>query len=157
VIEETALVVSVQGDLAEVRAQRQAACGGCSARGGCGSHIFSSLFGKRSPLLTVYNGIQAAPGERVVIGVRENQFLRAAFALYALPLLALLGGAISGEAVAARLLAGMAELGALAGGLLGLIAGLGWVRRFSRTASQTACQAVILRRSSAVGVSVSVS
>ena len=146
-IEENALVVLVDGDLAEVETQRNTACGDCSAKSGCGSAVFSSLFGKRRTRIRVLNRIQAQPGEHVVIGLHEAAFLRAAFALYTTPLLAMIGGALVGEWVVQSSAPGSLELGSLIGGLLGLLAGFGWLRRFARRSqSDTNYRAVVLRK-----------
>ena len=154
-IEQTALVVAVDGELAEVETQRLSACGDCSAKSGCGSAMFAGLFGKRRSRLRVSNRIQARPGERVVIGLRERPFLRAAFALYATPLLAMIGGALAGEWLAQRSASAAVELGALVGGLLGLIAGLGWLRRFARRSQDHVdYRPVVLRRAGNDGVFV---
>lgn len=153
-IEQTVLVVAVDGELAEVESQRLSSCGDCSAQSGCGSALLAGLFGKRRSRLRVLNRVQARPGERVVIGLREGPFLRAAFALYATPLLAMIGGALAGEWLA-RLSASSMELGALIGGLSGLAAGLGWLRRFARgSRNEAEYRPVILRRDGSDGVFV---
>jgi sigma-E factor negative regulatory protein RseC len=147
-IEQEATVVAVSGEFAEVEAQRRSACGDCSAKAGCGSALLAGLFGKRPSRLRVLNRIQAQPGDQVVIGMREGAFLRAAVAMYTLPLVAMIAGSIGAQWLAARSGATTTELASLLGGLLGLIAGLGWVRRFARrSARDEAYQAVVLRRS----------
>jgi sigma-E factor negative regulatory protein RseC len=147
VIEETGLVVAVDGELAEVETQRTSACGGCAAKGGCGTSVLAQVFGARPSRVRVHNRIKALPGERVVVGLPEGAFLRAAFALYAVPLLGLFGGALGGEWLAQRAAAATTEPGAVLGGLLGLMAGLLWLRRFSRRAdADSPYRAVILRR-----------
>ncbi len=154
-IEQTALVLAVDGELAEVEAQRLSACGDCTAKSGCGSALFAGLFGKRRSRLRVLNRIQARPGERVVIGLRERPFLRAAFALYATPLLAMIGGALVGEWLAQRSASAAVDIGVLVGGLLGLIAGLRWLRRFARRSrNDMDYRPVVLRRASNDGVFV---
>lgn len=154
-IEQTALVVAVEGELAEVEIQRLSACGDCSARSGCGSALLAGLFGKRRSRLRVLNRIQARPGERVVIGLRERPFLRAAFALYATPLLAMIGGALTGEWLVQRSASAAVELGALIGGLSGLIAGFVWLRRFARKSQHHGdYRPVVLRRAGGDGVLV---
>jgi sigma-E factor negative regulatory protein RseC len=148
-IEETVQVVAIHGELAEVQTQRRAACGSCEAKAGCGSSLLASVFGNRRTRITVLNPIQARPGDRVVIGLQEGSFLRAAFALYAVPLLAMLGGAVFGEWLALRSAAENTELAGLWSGLLGLILGLGWVWRFSRRTGRDArYRAVVLRKAS---------
>jgi sigma-E factor negative regulatory protein RseC len=154
-IEERARVVAVEGHLAEVETQRTTACGACSAKGGCGSALLASLFGSRPSRIRVLNRIQAQAGERVIIGLQEAAFLKAAFALYAAPLLAMIAGAVAGEWLAAGSLSGGAELPSLAGGLLGLAAGLVWARRFSaRSGGDASYQAVVLRRDTGADLAV---
>ena len=146
-IEESARVVSVDGDLAEVETQRRNACGSCDAKTGCGSSLLASVYGRRRSFIKVLNPIQARPGDQVVIGLDEGPFLRAAFALYAVPLLAMIGGALFGEWLALRSAAEDTELASLLGGLLGLTLGLGWLRIFARrTDRDTRYRAVVLRK-----------
>jgi len=145
-IEQDALVVTVEGELAEVETQRQSACGDCSARSGCGTSLLAEVFGKRRSRLWVSNPIQARVGERVVIGLQERPFLRAAINLYATPLLAMMGGALIGEWLAERSSSSV-ELGALVGGLSGLLAGFMWLRRFARSSrNDREYRPVVLRR-----------
>jgi len=154
-IEEQAVVVVVDGDQAEVETQRRSACGDCSAKSGCGSAIFSSVFGKRRSRIRVLNRIHAQPGEQVVIGLSEAPFLRAAFALYAVPLLGMIGGALVGEWLAQRSASGSLELGSLVGGLSGLLLAFGWLRRFARRSqNDTAYRAVVLRKAGPRGLYV---
>jgi len=145
-IEQNAMVVAVQGELAEVETRRLSACGGCAAKSGCGTSLLAGVFGSRPSRIKVSNPIQAQPGDQVVIGLPEAPFLRAAFALYAVPLLAMIGGGLLGEWLA--LSSGSApELGALVGGLSGLTAGLAWLRRFSyRSQRDAEYRPVVLRR-----------
>ncbi len=152
-IEEQAVIVSVDGDFAEVRVQRQTACGGCGAKTGCGNALFSSLFGNKRSVPRVLNRIQARPGDRVVIGLREAPFLRTAFTLYVIPLVAMIGGAISGEWLALRTASESTEPASLICGLLGLVGGLGWVRLFAhRSSRDPAYQASVLRRARGIPV-----
>ncbi len=152
-IEQEALIVSVHDEFAEVQVQRQTACGNCSAKAGCGNSLFSSLFGNKRSVLRALNRIEARPGERVVIGLREAPFLRAAFALYAIPLMGLIGGAVAGEWLALRAASVSTEPASLIGGLLGLVGGLGWVRMFARRRSRDpAYQARVLRRAGGIQV-----
>jgi positive regulator of sigma E activity len=67
-------------------------------------------------MLSLPNTIHAQPGDRVVLGIRENDLVTGSIRLYLLPLAGLLLGAMGGH-----LLAGT-ELFAIAGGLLGMFA-----------------------------------
>jgi sigma-E factor negative regulatory protein RseC len=147
VIEETALVVSVSEDLAEVETQRRHACGSCDVKAGCGTSLLANVFGNRRTRIQVLNRIQARPGDQVIIGLDEGPFLRAAFALYAVPLLAMIGGALLGEWLALRSATANTEPASLLGGLLGFLLGLGWLRLFARRSRRDVrYRAVVLRK-----------
>lgn len=88
-----------------------------------------------------------APGDQVLIGLGEEVVLRAAAAVYLVPLLlALAGGAAAGA------LAGGGDLAAFLGAAAGLFLGLRWARGYSRrNAASAALQPVILRRTDGAG------
>jgi positive regulator of sigma E activity len=67
--------------------------------------------------------------------------------VYAVPLAGLLGGAAVGQDLAGRLLVSNVELFSIGAGLLGLVAALAWVWRFTRRIADDAdYEPVILRR-----------
>jgi sigma-E factor negative regulatory protein RseC len=135
VIEEAGVVVSVQGDMTEVEGQRRSSCGGCVVSGACGTGLLARYLGRRRSLLRVHNAIGAMPGDRVVIGLPEGALLEASFVAYLVPLLAMIGGAISGTYVAELMaFAYTQELSVLTGGG-GFAVALAWLVRFSRTRS----------------------
>ncbi len=143
-IEEVGVVVGLAGEWAEVETRRTSACGGCAAREGCGASALAQVFGARPSVVRAANPILALPGERVVVGLPEGAFLRAAAVLYLLPLLGLLIGALAGQTAAG-------ERGAVLGGLTGLTGGLVGVRRLSRRHfHHPEYQPVILRRDGVV-------
>ncbi len=115
-IEEIATVIKTEGEMMSVEIQQQSSCGACSVKSGCGTNLIASLFGKRRAMLSLPNTIHARPGDRVVLGIRENDLVSGSIRLYLLPLAGLLLGALAGH-----LLAGT-ELFSIAGGLLGMFA-----------------------------------
>ncbi len=146
-IEQTATVVRTEGPLAWVEAERESSCGQCAARKGCGTAVLANVLGRRSARMRALNPVEARPGERVVIGLEEGALLRGALAVYLLPLLTLIGGAMLG--------APYGDGAAVAGGLGGFLLGLAGVRRFSRRiARDPRYQPVILRRVQAAGFAV---
>jgi sigma-E factor negative regulatory protein RseC len=146
-IEQTALVVSVQGDLAEVEGEHQGACGGCAVDGACGTSLIARYFGRRRPVLEVRNPIGARPGDRVIIGLPEGALLTASFLAYLAPLVSMIGAAIAGAQIADFLAPAYARGLSVLAGLGGLVAALGWLARMSRAGSlATGCRARILRR-----------
>ena len=115
--EAWAVVVAVNGDLATVRVE-DSGCGQCSAPGGCGGRLLARPACDARRTYRVVNGTGRVAGERVRVLLPARSVRRSAFAAYAYPLLALLGGALAGSELGG-------ETGALAGALLGL--GLGWL------------------------------
>ncbi|MCB1802951.1 MAG: SoxR reducing system RseC family protein [Gammaproteobacteria bacterium] len=144
-IEQEARVVGVDGDRVEIEVSRQSACGSCNASKGCGTSLLADWFPKRHLALRLPNRIGARIGDRVVIGLDEGALQRATYTLYGLPLLALLGGAILGDRIAAQI--GLSqELVAVTVGLLGMIVVLLWLRVRAGSAGRGVEQEIRLLR-----------
>jgi len=135
VIEELGVVVSVQDDWAEVEGQRRGSCGGCVANGACGTSLIARYLGRKRLLLRAYNPVGAGPGDRVVLGVPEGTLLEASFVAYLVPLLAMIGGGVTGEYIAWLLAPAFAQATSVLGGLGALAAALCWLGRFGRAKS----------------------
>jgi sigma-E factor negative regulatory protein RseC len=147
-IEETAHVVEAEGEYAWVETERRSSCSSCSAKG-CGTGALSKILGRRSPQLKVLNPIDAKAGDEVVLGIREQALLKGSLAVYIVPLLAMLAGALLGDALAPQWESEPETLSMLFG-LLGLVAGFLWLRRYNRTLStDQRFMAVILRTTTA--------
>jgi len=159
VIEERGLVIAAGSDgFAQVETQRSSACGSCEGKAVCGTSALSKLFGARRSSVQALNPIGARPGEQVVIGLHEGAMTRASFAFYIVPLLSLFLFAVMGEWVGTRLAIASTEPAAVAGGVLGLLLGLGWVRRYAESIRHDRrYQAVVLRRSPTISADVGVS
>lgn len=134
-IEVSARVVRVEGELAWVRTESPSSCGACGGKG-CGSSTFARLLHPREPEYAVLNPIASEAGESVVVGIEEGALLRAAVSGYLMPLLLLLLGALLGGL--------WGEPQAIAGGVLGLAIAMAWLKRRRVLASP-----VILRRGEA--------
>jgi sigma-E factor negative regulatory protein RseC len=146
-IEESGLVVDVDGGFAWVESERTSTCSSCSMHAGCGTGVIAKLLGQRRLRLRVLNSINAAVGDRVVIGIPEPALMRGSLAVYAAPLAAMFCGALAGNAVALQWFPQLAEGGAIAGAICGLAAGFAWLRGFShRNGNNPAYQPVVLRR-----------
>ncbi|MEA3277083.1 MAG: SoxR reducing system RseC family protein [Pseudomonadota bacterium] len=149
-IEESGVVIAVRDDLADVESRRRSVCGGCSANSACGTSLLERFFGRKQLLLTVRNPIGAEPGDEVIVGVPEAALLQASVAAYVVPLLAMIGGGIGGDFLAALLAPAYAQGLSVLGGIGGLAAGLLWLRRFNSTReADERFRPVILRRSGA--------
>jgi sigma-E factor negative regulatory protein RseC len=129
-IEADARVTSLDGGRVEIVTLRQSACNSCATKDGCGTSLIARWFPERQLSFWLPNDIDARVGDRVVLGLDEGRLQRHSLLLYALPLAGLLAGALAGD----RLFEALqlpAEPGAIAGGLLGMIAALLHVRRRS--------------------------
>ena len=130
-IEEPGRVVAVESGFAWVETQRRSACDGCEARSGCGTSALARYVGRRSGRVRVIDPLPSRVGDTVVVALREDALLRGSLAVYLLPLLLMLGGALLGQTLSEGAQAA-GEAMPLLGGALGLGAGFAWVARFSR-------------------------
>jgi sigma-E factor negative regulatory protein RseC len=127
-ITEPATVLEIRGDIALVRCHSQAACQRCAEGRGCGGGALSRLLGERLHTVeALAGGLELRPGDEVTVGLEPRGFLHASAAVYFLPLLTALGGAL-----AAAAWFGASDAVALAGAVAGLAAGLAWARAFGR-------------------------
>ena len=151
-IEESGRVVDVDDSYAWIETNPATACGSCAVKQGCGTSALASLFGQRKSPLRVVNRINAAVGDQVVIGISETGLLSGSLAVYTAPLAGLFAGGLLGRFVARSLFPGGVELVSILGGVLGLLAGLVWLRGFSQSTEQDArYQPVILRQQLTTG------
>lgn len=151
-IEETATIIRVEDDVVWVETRRKSTCGSCAARSGCGISVLDRLFASQRPCLRVLAGPGYQPGEEVVIGIREQALVRGSLAVYTVPLLGLMLGALVGTLAAGQGLTASAELSSILLGVAGFIAGLWWVRRFTgRIRSDKRYQPVVLHRIASTG------
>lgn len=146
-IEETGRVISCEGGYAWIETERKSSCSSCSANKGCGTGVISKFYSGRFSRVKALNTVNAAVGDRVVLGLAEDALVRGSLVVYGLPLLTLLLMALLGSAVAGEV--GMRQADGLIAifGLTGLLLGFYVVRLFSRKiAYDSRYQPVILRR-----------
>lgn len=152
-LEETAQVVRIRGEEVWVETQRRSSCDCCAAEKGCGTATLSKVLGNRRNVVRVLSAIPLGVGDRVVIGIREQALVRGSLAVYAVPILLLLLGGLLGELGAQQFIWENAELASVTLGISGLIAGLAWLRRFTRRIQNDPnFQPVVLRRQTSAGV-----
>ncbi|TKB46179.1 SoxR reducing system RseC family protein [Thalassotalea mangrovi] len=95
-IEETARVTQVRGELIDVESVVKSGCSSCQQVDTCGSGQIAKGLGTRRMKLTLTSTLDLNVGDEVVIALPENNLLGAAMQVYILPLLGLLVfGAIS--------------------------------------------------------------
>jgi sigma-E factor negative regulatory protein RseC len=147
-ITETGRVLEVQGEWAWVACRRQVECARCAEGRGCGGGVLGRLLGDRLHKVRAATGsMDVAPGDQVLIGLAEDAVMRAAAAVYLVPLLLALAG--GGAAVA---LSGGGDLPAIVGAIAGLLVGFRWARGYGRrNAADPSLQPVILRRTDGAG------
>jgi sigma-E factor negative regulatory protein RseC len=130
IVTETAEVVAVEDEYAWVETRRKAVCDACAVQKGCGSGIISRMFSKRARV-RVPNTLGARVGEQVVIGIEDSALVRASLAVYLMPLVWMLLGALAGQMTANALGWSLVEGATALSGLLGLGAGFLWLRRYA--------------------------
>jgi len=152
-LEETAQVVRINGNEVWVETQRRSSCSSCSAEKGCGTATLSKVLGNRRNVVRVLSAMPLRVGDRVVIGIREQALVRGSLAVYAVPILLLLLGGLIGELGAEQFIWENAEFASVTLGISGLIAGLVWLRRFTRRIrNDPNFQPVVLRRQASAGM-----
>lgn len=88
---EEGTITEVRGTRARVIVRRSAMCEGCQSQGVC-----KSLGGGKDMEAEALNRVGAKVGDRVLLRLDTSFFLRIAFLVYMVPVLALLGGAVAG-------------------------------------------------------------
>ncbi|HHB12014.1 MAG TPA: hypothetical protein ENK62_02295 [Chromatiales bacterium] len=144
-IEQPARVVAIDGPYAWVEAERQSACGQCSAQAGCGTGVLARALGRRSVRLRTLNRVAAEVGDRVTVGIDEHVLLRGALLMYGLPLATMIAGAAWGLVL-------WGEPGSVLAGLAGLGVGFLAVRRRSRVVLDRRLPVILSRTSPTPGV-----
>jgi sigma-E factor negative regulatory protein RseC len=131
VIREPATVVTVSDEAVWVRCDAQQSCPRCARGQGCGGGVFGGLLRSRLRLVrAVGDGRELQAGDRVVIGLAEAALVKAAAAMYLLPLAGIVAGAVIAEIVAAP-----GEAGIIAGAAAGFGVTLWIVRRYGEQRS----------------------
>ena len=98
-IQENAIVVSIDKDFAILEIIRNKPCGLCGQSRGCGISIWGRLFGHRPNIFKAQNTVNASVDQIVVVGVEESALLWSSFAVYGIPLALLILGAILGSTI----------------------------------------------------------
>lgn len=150
-IEEQAVVVAVEGDRAHLEIRRNAPCGLCGTRQGCGVSLWGRLFKRNSGGFWTSNALQAKVGEAVIIGIEEGALLAGSLTAYLVPLVLVCIGAFIGSGASASRVGG--DAGAVIGALAGLFAGFVWVKfQTQRRETDGRYQPVMLRRGELVSI-----
>jgi sigma-E factor negative regulatory protein RseC len=130
--------VGVSGEFAWVETQRRAVCDSCTAQHGCGSGTLAKILGHRRVRVRALNHLGAEVGDRVIVSLEDEALVRGSLAVYAVPILWMLGGAALGELILNPSGSTESDLITVVSGLAGLAAGLYWLRRYSAKISRDA-------------------
>jgi len=123
-IEQNAIVLKVEGQIALVEAQRQSSCGKCNAKKGCGTGLLEDSLGRKSMQIRAINQCQAETGDEVIVAVPEKGFVKSAFMTYLLPLLFMLAGALLAQQFITTGSEASQDIVALVGAVMGFVAAL---------------------------------
>ena len=132
--QQEGVVLEVNGIMAKVKTSRHNDCENCGA-----------CPGNSALVLEARNMLDAKPGDRVVIEVREVNMLKAAFIVYMLPLVAIFIGAVIGNLLAEKL--GYSVLAfQVAGGFIAFVLSVLYIKFFDYNArNDVKMQPVITR------------
>ena len=125
-IQENAVVISIDHDIAHLEIVRNKPCGLCGQSRGCGISIWGRLFGHRPNIFKAQNTVNASVDQVVVVGIEEDALLWSSFAVYGIPLALLIVGAALGSSVFADDL--HADRNTALGAVLGLFVGYVWLK-----------------------------
>lgn len=139
-LETEAEILRLEGRWAIVRAARRSGCSACSAAAGCGSGALGRVFSERDAIFRINNGFGGRPGERIVLGLAAPMLLKAAMAVYFVPIVVMIGAAMLAG------VAGWSDGPAALAGLAGLAGGLAVVHAISRRKGAGLARPVFLRR-----------
>jgi len=117
-LEETGRVIAVEGRYAVIETQQRSACGHCNVGDSCGTSVLAGLFSRRRNRVRLVNHLDLQVGDQAVVGINESVLLSTAILAYLLPLLLMLGFAVTTD------LLGYGDQVSFASSMLGLFAGM---------------------------------
>lgn len=140
-IEEQAIVIDVRGHEISVETDPQSGCGPCAAKSGCGTSLLGKFFTRNRQPLIVTTDLSLVAGDKVILGLDDQALLQGSIIVYAIPLLMML---------VLPLVVGYfftSELISIFSAIIGLVAGLIYVKYFSAIARHSErFRPVVLRR-----------
>mgnify|MGYP003385855865 FL=1 len=96
-IEEQAIVKSVQQHWVSVLTTQSSSCHQCNEAASCSTSILSKFFGAKEIELKMYSEIPLEKGDHVLIGIGESIFIGLTALIYFVPLCALFLFALLGQ------------------------------------------------------------
>lgn len=136
-VEERGHIVRLVGHQVEIEFIRETACGTCKAKTTCGTGVLGAFFGRRQHRVLLDNSVDAAPGEWVVVGVDESDFVAASMMIYLVPLLTLFAGALVADVLWGRASGSGSEMPVVLGAVAGFVLGMMGLKRWAVTGSRS--------------------
>lgn len=98
-IEESARVVSIEGNELVLEAEIKTTCQSCAVQKGCGTSVLAKHLGRKLTRFRIANTVNAQVGDEVVVGLSEQAMLRGSLLVYLFPLLSMLFAALAVDAL----------------------------------------------------------
>jgi sigma-E factor negative regulatory protein RseC len=143
-VEESARVLKVDGDVVWVQAIAKSACGSCQAQKGCGHSLLAKTGQKQIDLPVARNGVDVHENDEVIIGVPEQAILRSSLLMYGVPLMTMMAVAMTAS------LFGVEEKLGVLFAFIALVTGFVWVSRRAKSANYAHWHPRLMRKAQAV-------
>ncbi len=115
-VEAQGQVVRLDDHFIWVETEIKSGCNHCVAKSGCGTGILGAVMGRRRPQLRVENNLGVKVGEAVVVAVEDSGIVTGSLLLYLIPLIMMIVGAATGDALSG-------EMWAIILAVVGLVSG----------------------------------
>ncbi|RJG37969.1 SoxR reducing system RseC family protein [Motilimonas pumila] len=127
-ISEPGRVISSRNGEVEIACQVQTACHSCKAKSNCGTSALAKVFPGQTQVVKLKAQQNYEPGQKVELNIAEIALVKAAIAVYGIPLVGLMLGAILGFQLITWFNFPTSwfspDIGAIIGAVFGLISGL---------------------------------
>ncbi|GAA0857021.1 SoxR reducing system RseC family protein [Aliiglaciecola litoralis] len=98
-IEEIGVITAVDKDHIWVETEIKTTCGGCQAQDNCGTGVVAKAFAPKKEKLILRCKQVASVGQRVKLGIEEDQLISASAIVYVLPLVIMIIAALGAQAL----------------------------------------------------------
>lgn len=143
-VEESARVLKVEGDVVWVQAIAKSACGSCQAQKGCGHSLLAKAGQKQIDLPVDRNDFDVHENDQVIIGVPEQAILRSSLLMYGIPLMAMMAVAMVSS------LLGVEEKIAVLLAFIAMVLGFVWVNSHSKSLKFSQWHPKLMRKAQTV-------
>lgn len=131
---EIGIVIEVENNVTKVKLNKHSDCKNC---GTCP--------GNDAAVVEAVNDVNAVPGQRVMIEVKENNVIKIAFVIFILPLIAVFIGSIIGKFIADKIAYNGIWL-TIFGGVAGLLLSIFYIRHVDKVAKATEKMQYVIKK-----------